>query len=52
MGWMIRVLGFDSWRGAGNFFLHHHVQNGSEVHPASHPMNSSGSLLGGKVAGA
>jgi hypothetical protein len=38
--------------GAGNFSLHHRVQNGSETHPASYPMGSRGSFPGGKVAGA
>jgi hypothetical protein len=32
---------------AGNFSLHHHVQNGSGAHPASYPMGT-----GGKAAGA
>jgi len=31
----------------GSFSLRHHVQTGSEVHPASYPMST-----GGKVAGA
>jgi hypothetical protein len=38
--------------GAGNFSLHHHVQNGSGAHPASYPMGTSGSFPGGKAAGA
>jgi hypothetical protein len=38
--------------GAGNFSLHHHVQNGSGAHPASYPMGTRGSFPGGKVAGA
>jgi hypothetical protein len=38
--------------GAGNFSLHHHVQNGSEAHPASYPMGTRSSFPGGKVAGA
>jgi hypothetical protein len=37
---------------AGNFSLHHRVQNGSEAHPASYPMGSGGSFRGGKTAGA
>jgi hypothetical protein len=37
--------------GAGNFSLHHHVQNGSGAHPASYPMGTRGSFLGGKAAG-
>jgi hypothetical protein len=36
---------------AGNFSLHHRVQNGSGAHPASYPMDSSGSFPGGKAAG-
>jgi hypothetical protein len=35
--------------GAGNFSLHHRVQNGSGAHPASYPMGNRGSLLGGKA---
>jgi hypothetical protein len=38
--------------GAGNFSLHHRVQNGSGAHPASHPMGTRSSFLGGKAAGA
>jgi len=38
--------------GSGNFCLHHRVQNGSEAHPASHPMGTRGSLPGSKAAGA
>jgi hypothetical protein len=38
--------------GAGNFSLNHRVQNGSGAHPASCPMDTRGSFLGGKVAGA
>jgi hypothetical protein len=37
---------------AGNFSLHHHVQNGSGAHPSSYPMGTMGSFPGGKVAGA
>jgi hypothetical protein len=37
---------------AGNFSLHHRVQNGSGVHPASYPMGARGSFLWGKAAGA
>jgi hypothetical protein len=36
---------------AGNFSLHHRVQNGSETHPASYPMGTRGSFPGGKAAG-
>jgi hypothetical protein len=38
--------------GAGNFSLHHRVQNGYGAHPASYPMGTGGSFLGGKAAGA
>jgi hypothetical protein len=34
--------------GAGNFSLHHHVQNGSEAHPASYPMGTRGFFPGVK----
>jgi hypothetical protein len=37
--------------GAGNFSLHHRIQNGSGAHPASYPMGARRSLLGGKAAG-
>jgi hypothetical protein len=36
---------------AGNFSLHHSVQNGSGAHPASYPMDTRDSFLGGKTAG-
>jgi hypothetical protein len=35
--------------GAGNLSLHHRVQNGSGVHPASYPMGIRGSFPGYKV---
>jgi hypothetical protein len=40
--------------GAGNFFLHHRVQNGSGAPPASYSLGTGGggSFPGGKVAGA
>jgi hypothetical protein len=38
--------------GAGNFSLHHCVQNGSGAHPASYPMGTRGSFPGSKAAGA
>jgi hypothetical protein len=38
--------------GAGNFSLHHCVQNGSRAHAASYPMGTRGSFPGGKAAGA
>jgi len=37
--------------GAGNFSLHHCVQNGSGAHPASYPMGTRGSFLGDKAVG-
>jgi hypothetical protein len=36
---------------AGNFSLHHRVQNGSGAHPA-YPMGTRGSFPGGKAVGA
>jgi hypothetical protein len=38
--------------GAGNFSLHHLVQNGSGAHLASYPMGCRRSFPGGKAAGA
>jgi hypothetical protein len=38
--------------GAGNFSLHHCVQNGSGYHPASYPMGTRGFFPWGKAAGA
>jgi hypothetical protein len=38
--------------GAGNFSVHHRVQNGSGAHAASYPMDTRGSFPGGKAAGA
>jgi hypothetical protein len=32
--------------GAGNFSLHHRVQTGSEVQPASYPVGTRGPFLG------
>jgi hypothetical protein len=43
-------VGFSA--GAGNFSLHHRVQNGSGAHPASYQMGIRGSFPGGKAAGA
>jgi hypothetical protein len=37
---------------AGNFSLHHSVQNGSGAHPASYRMGTRGSFPEGKEAGA
>jgi hypothetical protein len=36
--------------GAGNFFLHHRVQNRSGAHPPSYPVGTRGSFPGGKAA--
>jgi hypothetical protein len=38
--------------GAGNFSLHHRVQNGSGANSASYPKGTRGSFPGGKSAGA
>jgi hypothetical protein len=38
--------------GAGNFSLHHRVQNGSGAPPTSYPRGTGGSFPGGKAAGA
>jgi hypothetical protein len=38
--------------GAGNFSLHHRVQNEPGTHLASHPMGTRGSFPGSKAAGA
>jgi hypothetical protein len=38
--------------GAGNFSLHHRVQNGSGAHSASYPMGIGCSFPGGKASGA
>jgi hypothetical protein len=37
--------------GAGNFSLHHRVQNGSGAYPTSYPMGIRGSFLGVKPRG-
>jgi hypothetical protein len=51
--------GLDDWGSrvryparAGNFSLHHRIQNGSGAHPASYPMGTRAFFLGGKSAGA
>jgi hypothetical protein len=41
---------FPAGAGAGIFSLHHRVQTGSGAHPASYPMGTRGSFLGGKAA--
>jgi hypothetical protein len=38
--------------GAGNFSIHHRVQNGSGAHPASYPRGLRGTFPRGKAAGA
>jgi hypothetical protein len=38
--------------GAGNFSLHHRVQNASGAHPASYPIDNRCSFPGCKAAGA
>jgi hypothetical protein len=38
--------------GAGNFSLHHRVQNNSAAHPDSYPMGTGCSFPRGKAAGA
>jgi hypothetical protein len=38
--------------GAGNFSLHHRVQNWSGAHPDSYPRGTRGSFSEGKAAGA
>jgi hypothetical protein len=38
--------------GAGNFSLHHRIQNGSGAHRGSYPMGTRVSFHGGKAAGA
>jgi hypothetical protein len=37
--------------GAGNFSLHHRIQNGSGSHPASYPIGTRGSFPGVKRLG-
>jgi hypothetical protein len=36
--------------GAGNFSIHHCVQNGYGAHPASYPMGTRDTFPGGKAA--
>jgi hypothetical protein len=47
-----RGSGFRFPAGAGNFSLHHRVQNGSGTHSASYPIGTRGSSPRGKAAGA
>jgi hypothetical protein len=49
--------GLDDWGsrvrflvGAGNFSLHHHIQNGCGIRPASYSMGTRSSFPRGKVA--
>jgi hypothetical protein len=51
LGYRLDDLGSRVWFlvGAGNFSLHHRVQNISGAHPASYPMGTRGSFPGGKV---
>jgi hypothetical protein len=53
LGYGLDDLGSRVWfpAGAGNFSLHHRVQNGSGAHPASYPVVTGALYLGGKVAG-
>jgi hypothetical protein len=48
----VRCTGVRFPAGAGNFSLHHRVQNGSGGHPTSYPMGTGGSFPGSKAAGA
>jgi hypothetical protein len=45
--------GYRVWfpAGAGNFSLHHRVQNGTGTHPVSYQMGTRGSFPGGKAEG-
>jgi hypothetical protein len=52
------LYGLDDWgsrvrflAGAGNFSLHHRVQNGSGAHPDSYPVGTGCPFSGGKAAG-
>jgi len=47
-----RMIGFRFPAGAGNFSLPYRIQTGSGAYPASYPMGTGASFLGGKVAGA
>jgi hypothetical protein len=44
-----RMIGVRYPAGAGNFFLRHCVQTGSDAYPASYPMGTGGSFPGGRV---
>jgi hypothetical protein len=45
-----RMIGVRFPAGYGNFTLQLHVQTGPEDHPASYPMGTRGTFLGGKAA--
>jgi hypothetical protein len=47
-----RMIGVRVPEVAGNFSLHHHVQNGSGAPLASYPMGTRGSFPRDKAAGA
>jgi hypothetical protein len=49
--WTIRGSRFRFPAGAGNFSLHHRVQNGSGAHPASYPIGTRGCFPGVKLPG-
>jgi hypothetical protein len=58
-GGIATYYGLDHWKiavrfpaKAGNFSIRHRVQTGSGAHPASYPIGTVGSFLGGKTAGA
>jgi hypothetical protein len=50
-GWMAWGFEFESWQ-RQDFSPVHVIQAGSEAHPASYPISTSKSFLGGKEAGA
>jgi hypothetical protein len=50
LGYGLDDRGFDSRHWLGIFFLHHRVQTGSGANPASYPVGSRSSFLGGKAA--
>jgi hypothetical protein len=54
LGYGLDVWGSRAWfpARAGNFFLHHRVQNGSGAHPASYPVGTRGCFPGAKAGGA
>jgi len=51
LGYGLDDRGSDSRPGAGNFSLHHRLQNGSGPHPASYPMCIRAVSLGVKRPG-